>query len=1158
MIRGIFSRKKGLKKTSMRKRFLGVLFAIMAIFSLNSGVLVGNTYANSVTTPTHIEATNTSNNSSNNSVLTNSNNNSGSASCEDNLGAIGWLVCPTTGVISKAVDFLYGLIEDILVINPVEIKDGSPIYEVWKYMLGVTNIVFVIFFLIVVISQVSGIGISNYGIKKVLPKLVVVAILVNLSFIICSLAVDVSNIFGAGMRDLFESVASSTSASMTSGMHVSMADLYGAMATGGALTVGAGVVAFEAGAIWMLIPTVLGAIVAVVVGLITIALRQAVVTLLIMIAPLAMVSYMLPNTESWFNKWKQLLIKMLVFYPLFSLLFGASSLAGWAIIASATNGFWVILGIAVQIFPLFFAVSLMKMSGTFLSTINSKLSSLTAKPLAANRAWADSRRQLTKQRHLAAGKAYTPSLKLMQYLSDRRIAREEETAEYATTVKNRGLAYTAMLNYKKDGTPSKEGEEAYEAQARNIGYSRVIARHKNNMNKGMGQLDAVQRSTDRAQKARLDALDMKTVEEADAAFTEAARGEMIERKNAEGRYKRFEAAMNAHMDDVNGYEIDATTGERIAKKDYKFHFDAKDKARLTAQTRYNSINSIMEGDVLDSQFAAASAAQAFDTQAKIVNTKFQKYFELVPPTQDLEYRLREFSRFASADPNFKVSNNMDTIIAGLRVINQRGDTDIVKSIIDDVVDKKYGGLELGTHASQSLASFLMFEVKDNDPFLRRFGKYINLETARAYNEGELKKDNNRREMNVTYDEYVKGYHIEPDGSKMFAKKDMKKLVEGTSLDNIERTALSNLDDSLKKAYGFDAENPTNKWDVDGWMKKRKEIQTAFEPAFLSASLKWLSGSEQINSAVKFWTGYDLKQKKDDEGKVMVDDKGEPIYELSPVWEGKEFAGHEKDVKDYFRDRTMAYFKDQTTGQILGMRTDYRDATMEHLIEEYLNGHSDDETSEERRRKYNETISEIQTRYADEAPEKAKEKRAKDLKDYRMSVAGKQVRKILGETGKLKQIYRTRTSGTAINAKDWLRGWVNLDNEDALREEMNYYDRLKKEKAEAEREKHKKAEDERKGADDAEESPTVGRIYTEDDRERFVNEMQDLKDRILDEEPIIFYEDTRAKLVEWFGEETEIVKKYEHFHDVDDPSADNIELYKFVKELLEDMNNYPDA
>ena len=1147
MIRERTSKKKSLRNLKLRKWFFGFLFAIMAIFSISPLIRVADAYADPVTSPTYINTeTNTNTTTNNNSVLTGS---SGSASCEDNLGAIGWLVCPTTGVISKAVDFLYDLIEKILVINPVEMKDGSPIYEIWKYMLGITNIVFVIFFLVVVISQVSGFGISNYGIKKALPKIIVVAILVNLSFIICSLLVDVSNIFGEGMRDLFESVATSTSASMSGGMHVSMAEMYGAMAGGGALTVGAGVVAFEAGAIWMLIPTVLGAIVAVVTGLITIALRQAVVTLLVMVAPLAMVSYMLPNTEEWFKKWKQLLTKMLVFYPMFSLLFGASSLAGWAIIASATNGFWVVLGVAVQIFPLFFAWSLMKMSGTFLSTVNSKLNGWMARPLASNRAWADSRRQLTKQRHLASGKTYTPSLKLMQYLSDRRIAREEETAEYAATVKNRGLAYAANRNYKKDGTPSREGEEAYEAQARNIGYSRAIARHKNNMNKGMGQLDAVQRSANRAQKARLDALDMKTVEEADAAFTEAARGEMIERKNAEGRYKRFEAAMNAHIDETSGYMIDEKTGERIARKDYKFHFGPNDKARLAAQTRYNMVNEIMEGDVLDNQYAAASAAQIFDTQAKIVNTKFQKYFELIPPTQDVENRLREFSRHVSSDPNFKVSNNIDTIISGLRVINQRGDTDIVKSIIDDIVDKQYGGLELGTHASQSLASFLMFEVKDNDPFLRRFGKYINLETANVYNE------NKRKEMNVTYDEYVKGYHEEPDGTKMYAKKDMRKLVEGTSLDNIERTALQNLDDSLKKAYGYDPKHTDNGWKVEEWLKKREEIQTAFEPAFLSASLKWLSGSEQINSAVKFWTGYDLKQKKDENEKVILDENGDPVYELTPVWESKEFAGKKDIVKDYFSRKTMDYFKDQTTGQILGMRTDYRDATMEHLLENYLNGSSEDESSEERKRKYEEARAEIQTReYPDKTPKEAEKERAKDLKKLKMSLAGKQLRKILGETGKLKQIYRTRTSGTAINAKDWLRGWVNLDDEDALRAEMNYYDKKRREEAK----KARSEDEEYKGADSGEEGETSGRIYTEDDRERFINEMQDLKDRILDEEPLLFYEETRAKLEEWFGENTEIVKKYEHFHDVDDPSADNIELYKFVKELLEDMDNYPDA
>lgn len=1122
---------KRLTKSRIKRAIFGCLFAIMGLFSLTALAPVTNVYADdppAETTTTEVQG----------------------VSCENSLGALGWLVCPTTGKISEAVDWLYDKIENILVINPVEIKDGQPIYEIWKYMRGVTNIVFIIFFLIVIYSQITGVGISNYGIKKTLPKIIVVAILVNLSFIICSLLVDVSNIVGNGLRGLFLSIEESTMATMQTGAvsGVSVAQMYLTMASGGALTIGAAVIAFETGAIWMLIPVALGALVAVASGLITIALRQAVVALLIMISPLAIVAYMLPNTEDLFKKWKKLLTRMLVFYPLFSLLFGASNLAGWAIITSAKDGFGLLLGVAVQIFPLFFSWSLMKMSGTFLSTINSRIQGFAARPLAANRAWADSHRQLTKQRNLASGRAYTPSLRLMQFMSNRKIMRDEETAEHANVTKLRGQAYAAMRNYKADGTPSREGEEAYEMQARSIRYGRVINRHKNNMNKGMGQLEAVKNRASVAQKARLAALDNLTVEEADKAFAEVARGEMIEKNNAEGRYKRLEAAMNVHMDDTNGYRIDPETKAKLARKDYKFHFDSIE-AGNAARAKYNAINEIMEGEVLDTQYASAAAAQAFDTQSKIINAKFQKYFDLTPPTQDLEYRVREFSRHLSSDPNFKVVNNMDSIIAGLRIINMRGDTDIVKNIIDDVLDKQYGGLELGTHASQSLASFLMFEVKDNDPFLRRFGKYINLETARAYNA------NDRKAMAVTYDEYVKGYHEEPDGTRMYAKKDMKKLVEGTSLDNIERTALSNLDDSLKKAYGFDSNHPDQTWDVKGWMRKREEIQTAFEPAFLSSSLKWLSGSEQINSAVKFWTGYDLKQQKNDDGTIRVDENGDPVYDLSPVWAGREFNGYNDEVEKYYRRKTMDYFKDQTTGQILGMRTDYRDATMEHLVETYLNSDSEDETADERREKYEMDRAEIQSRYGDRPADEAQKLRAKDLKKLKMELAGKQVRKILGETGKLKQIYRTRTSGTAINAKDWLRGWVNLDDEDALREEMNYYDRKRREETRRLREE----EAERRGADSEEDDGTpVARIYTEEDRERFVNEMQDLKDRILDEEPDIFFEDTRGKLVEWFGEETVIVQKYDHFHEVDDPSADNIELYKFVKELLEDMDNYPDA
>ena len=1066
--------------------------------------------------------------------------------CKKSLGALGWVVCPVTGKVSEAVDWLYDKIESVLVVNPVPAEDGTPIYEIWKYCRGLTNFVFIIFLLVVIYSQLTGVGITNYGVKKVLPKLIITAIMVNLSFLICSIAVDVSNIVGSSLRGTFESVeqmALENSSVSMEGLNVSYSEIYSALASGSVLAIGAGALVLEQGVIWMMIPIVLGAIVAVASGLITIAMRQAVVALLIMISPLAMVANLLPNTEKWFTKWKDLLTKMLVFYPMFSLLFGASSLAGFAIIMAAKDGFGLLLGTAVQIFPLFFSWSLMRMSGTFLSNVNAKLNGLANKPLATNRGWAESHRIASKQKHLAAKNAYTPSLALAQFLSNRKIAREEEANEYAATVKNRGLAYSVARKY-RNGVPTKEGEEDYEAQARNMKYASIVERHKNNMNKGLGQLEAVKTGASAAQKARLGALDSANVRAADTLFAEKTRGEKIEYENAMGRHKRFEEAINAHMDDVNGFERNEQgefkhdeTGKRVAKAKYKFHLDPDNLEQTEGFARYNTLHQIMEGNVSDVQYVAAAAAQGYDSQRKIYETKMQKYFDLAPPSQDVMHRLTELTTHQDA------ALNIDSIVPGLRILNQRGDTDLVKGQIDNILDQaKGGGIEVGTHASQALASFLMFEVKDSDPMLRRFGKYINLETARAYSMGE------RQEPYVTYDEYVKGYHIEPDGTKMYAKKDLRKLLEGTSLDNIERTALDNLDNSLKKAYGYDEKNKDGKWDIEGYLSRRREIQDAFEPAFLSSSMKWLSGSEQINSAVKFWTGYELKQKKDKNGNLVMKgekDNEKPVFELVPVWEGKEFAGHEDEVKEYFRDRTNAFFKDQTTGQILNMRTDYRDATMEHLLESYLNDSSEDESSEERKRKYNEARAEIQTRYGDvDEPEKAQEMRDADLKKLKMELAGKQLRKILGNSGKLKQIYRTRSSGTAINAKDWLRKWVNLDDEKALRKEVDYYEQKRAEQKASEQ--------------DGDLSESVHKIYTDDDKDLYLNEISDLRNRIRNEDSEAFFEDMREKIEEWFGENSTLEKMYEDYYKVDNPDADNNELYEKLKELLSDLKNYPDS
>ena len=1055
--------------------------------------------------------------------------------CKDSLGALGWLVCPATGAIAKAVDWLYEKIEDFLVVKPIAAEDGTPVYEIWKYCLGFANIAFIIFLLIVVYSQITGVGISNYGVKKVLPKLIVMAIMVNLSFLICLLAIDVSNILGNSVRGLFKAVEESTlQVSTMEGRAVSYASMYSALAGGTALTVAGGVIAFELGAIWMLIPTVLGAIVAVATGLITIALRQAVVVLLVMVSPLALVASVLPNTEQWYKKWKDLLTKMLVFYPMFSLLFGASSLAGFAIIMSAKDGFGLMLGTAVQIFPLFFSWKLMQMSGTLLGGINMKLRGLAARPLMANRAWAGSHMMNTRMKRLASERPATPSLRLMQFMANRRVERDMDTHDNMETVKNRGMEYRVRRYYDKTGKmPSRRGEQAYARQAQNLGYQNTIMRNTHTMNKGLSYMAA----EGTADKVRLGKLDAKMIDAAVTMKTEQARGEKIEYDNAKVVHERMEAVINAHMDDVHGFEFDKD-GNKKKRKDYKFHLDPNSSEHNAALAQYNAMRQIMEGSAEDVQFAVAGAAQGYDTQKKIVETRMQKYFDMTVPTKDIEHRLSELTKLSpeKLKSGVKATDNMDMILPGLRVLNQRGDTNLVQEQMENILSQDVGGgIKLGSHAAQSLASFLMFEVKDSDPFQRRFGKYINLETARVFN------SNDRQEMNITYDEYVRGYHDEPDGTRMYAKKGMRQLVEGTSLDNIERTALSNLDDSLKRTYGFDERGKGEKWDVAGYLKKREEIQTAFEPAFLSASLKWMSGSEQINSGVKFWTGYELKQKKDEHGKLVLDKNGDPEYDLTPVWKSEEFAGHEEEVEKYYRRKTGDYFKDQTTGQVLSMRSDYRDATMEHMLAEYLDKNPDE------KKKYDDGVAEIQTRYADKSIDEAEKLRAKDVKSLKMELAGRQVRKILGETGKLKQIHRLKRSGVTNNAKDWLRKWVNLDNEEALRKEVEYYDELQRKAWEEEMRKRKEADP------SFEYEPTV-RVYDESKQSEFLARMSKINDDYRDGDTRTFFNETRAQLDEWFPDDY-IVWAYEKYFK-NNPYATNDDLYSWLKDTLEDLDNYP--
>mgnify|MGYP000912088429 CR=1 FL=1 len=76
-----------------------------------------------------------------------------------------------------------------------------------------------------------------------------------------------------------------------------------------------------------------------------------------------------PNTEKFFDKWKDWFISLLVFYPMFSLIFAVSQLAGLAMIATAASTVGLIIGLLVQVLPLAITPFILKFSSGTMNAV---------------------------------------------------------------------------------------------------------------------------------------------------------------------------------------------------------------------------------------------------------------------------------------------------------------------------------------------------------------------------------------------------------------------------------------------------------------------------------------------------------------------------------------------------------------------------------------------------------------------------------------------------------------------------------------------------------------------------------------------------------------------------------------------------------------------
>jgi len=296
------------------------------------------------------------------------------------IDGMGWLICPLMTFMGGIADASYSVISQFLNIRPAIFDDRSDAVgakQAWNFFRDIANVIFVLLFLWVIFSQVSSIGISNYGIKKILPKLIVGAILVNLSFYICQLAVDLSNILGFTLKEALEGAVSGVGGSSSNS---AIASGLGAAVAG--ILVLTGTVLFAALAVS--IPTLLSLMLVLLVVLVILIVRQAAIVLLISIAPLAFAAWLLPNTESLFKKWVSMFRGLLMVFPIISLLYGAGKLAGAILMTTATSDpndtaiTMQFAGLAASILPLGATPFVLQSSLNSLGNIGAKIGRMGA------------------------------------------------------------------------------------------------------------------------------------------------------------------------------------------------------------------------------------------------------------------------------------------------------------------------------------------------------------------------------------------------------------------------------------------------------------------------------------------------------------------------------------------------------------------------------------------------------------------------------------------------------------------------------------------------------------------------------------------------------------------------------------------------------------
>lgn len=282
-------------------------------------------------------------------------------SCEAHGGALAWILCSVIAALDGGISYIDNQIESLLKFDTNNFADSGVVDSAARVR-NLAYFILIPIMLVMVISTALGFEfISAYTVKKALPRLVLATIFIALSSQLLFFLVDLTNVVGNGISGLvLGGLLNNSSGTLQSilnpGQAAGTTVLFAAVGAGAAIVIGPAIIG-------ILLSYALVAFVVLFLAFAILAVRQVLILVLVILAPLAILAWIFPGNDKLWKAWWGTFSKLLLMYPLIIILITAGKVFATFVHGVQGEPLSTLITITAYIAPYFFIPATFKWAG---------------------------------------------------------------------------------------------------------------------------------------------------------------------------------------------------------------------------------------------------------------------------------------------------------------------------------------------------------------------------------------------------------------------------------------------------------------------------------------------------------------------------------------------------------------------------------------------------------------------------------------------------------------------------------------------------------------------------------------------------------------------------------------------------------------------------